>query len=449
MDTGHEALRFGDVLQRSRKRVGLTQEQLAGLSTVSVRAIRDLELGRAHRPRGQTVKLLADALRLSGSPRVLLESAAGRPAEGTTLLRMYEGEAGAPPAPTGPLFGRVPELAVIGEALDRERMVALVGLAGVGKTRLALEAVRRRSTHGGTPTPTVWIPRSDAMPRTGPAADHSRAMFISWVVDRLRGAEPVEELAALIGDRPMVLVIDAYESSPVRPEMLRSILDRCAGLQVLATTRGTRPFAGVRAVPVPPLPLAATDNACGPVGGSCASPAVELLLSHLRYTRPTLIHTEATLEAVAALCRTLDGIPLALDLAAAWFPVYLPEQMVAMVQEGPLDLLELVLGTEPDAGPGFRTLVAEAVSHLKPAESEVLHALLARDSSCPASLLVRQLGLPVAETTRALHALLQRGLIRHETAADGAASVEVLNLVRHVVASSPGSCGTASEYTRP
>ncbi|MGW7574976.1 helix-turn-helix domain-containing protein [Streptomyces sp. NPDC054765] len=449
MDTGREAVSFGDVLQRSRKRVGLTQEQLAGLSTVSVRAIRDLELGRAHRPRGQTVRLLADALRLSGSPRVLLESAAGRPAENTSVLQMYEGEAAAPPAPTGPLFGRVAELAVISEALHRERMVALVGLAGVGKTRLALEVAHRSRTDGEAPARTVWIPPSDAAPRTDPAGDHSRAMFTSWVVDRLRGAEPVEELAALIGNRPTVLVIDAYESSPVRSGMLRRMLDRCPGLQVLATTRAPLPFAGARTVSVPPLPLAAAGDTPVPRGGAPVSPAVELLLSHLRYSRPTLTRTEATLEAVAVLCRMLDGIPLALDLAAAWFPIYLPEQMVAMVREAPLDLLEPVLGVELNAGPDLRALVGEAVSGLKSGETVVLRTLLARDSSCPADLLGKQLGLPLAETTRALHALLQRGLVRRETAPDGAASVDVLNLVRHVVATSPGLCGTAFECTRP
>ncbi|MCF3178957.1 helix-turn-helix domain-containing protein [Streptomyces polychromogenes] len=431
MTVAPEALCFGDVLQRSRKRVGLTQEQLAGLSTVSVRAIRDLELGRAHRPRQHTVRLLADALRLSGSHRVLLESAAGRPSGGGALRQMYAEGAAAPPAPTGPLLGRETELGVVGDALGRERLVSLVGLAGVGKTRLALEVVRRADANGSGPT--LWLSGSDAAGPSGRTVDQPRAMFTSWMSDRLAGWAPVDELAGLIGDRPTLLVVDAYESLPVTPEPLLQLLRRCAGLRVLITTREPQPFMGVCAIPLPPLPFERPART-GTDGEDAVPPAVELLLSQLRYTRPTLSHTERTRTAVADICRALDGVPLALDLAAAWFPVYSPEQLAPMAQESPLDLLEPVFGDDAATGTGLRSSVQAAVAALRPGESALLRELARQPDARPAGELLAGAGLPLGEATRALHALLQRGLVRQERTAEGTDAVAVLNLVRRVLA---------------
>lgn len=409
---------FGEVLQAARRRAGLTQEQLAGLSTVSVRAIRDLELGRAQRPRRETVRLLADALMLSGSHRALLESAAGRPAVGSTVRQMHrEGVAG-PPAPMGALVGREPELAMVNEALltHQERLMCLVGLAGVGKTRFALAVAHHYRAEG--PHQVVWISVPGGGPASGtPGQDRSRDLFTAWALERL-STGPVDELADLIGQRRTLLVVDGYESPAVDHAALLRLLGRCPGLQVLITTRAPLPFIGARTVPLPPLGTPA---------------ATEVLLSHLRYSRPALAHTPDTVEAAALIGRALDGVPLALELAAAWLPLHSPEQMARTAVRDPLDLVQPLFPGEPGGAADLPGLLGAAVAGLRPAPARVLRTLARQDGPVPTDHLVRGYEGPVSEITRILHVLLLRGLIREEPAATQGPAVSALNLVRHTV----------------
>lgn len=451
MDTSYETRCFGDVLQLLRKKMGMTQEQLAGLSAVSVRAIRDLELGRAHRPRRETVRLLADALRLSGSSRALLESAAGRHTDDGTLRQMYEEGAASPPAPIGPLVGRDRDAAVVSDALETERLVSLTGLAGVGKTRLALAVARQ--VHAGGTVPTVWIPgysgaagQAEASPGVGTDLGKSRAMFASWVMDRLSDAGPIEELATLIGGRRALLVIDAYESSHVLHDSLLQLLNCCNGLRVLITTRVPLPFRDVRTVPLSPLSFATEESAST---GGRVPPAVELLLSHLRYSRPTLEHTAATVEATALICRALDGIPLALNRAAAWFPVYSPTQLVPMACEAPFDLVEPLFGGEGSAGgDDLRVSMRNSIAGLRLSERRVLRTLALQSDALPADQVVERIGAPVAETAWALNVLLTRGLVRQERTPDGSSALAVLNLVRSVLTAAPAPRGVEAAVAR-
>ncbi|MFE6182995.1 transcriptional regulator [Streptomyces sp. NPDC056465] len=337
-------------------------------------------------------------------------------------------------------------MTVVCEALDTERLVSLVGLAGVGKTRLALAVADR--IHAGGAVPTIWIPGhggpSGVDSDAGGAETwlgQSRAMLTSWVADRLSGAGSVDDLAELIGDRRTLLVIDAYESSHVLRDPLMQLLDRCTALQVLMTTRVPPPLRDVRTVPVSPLSSVTRDGA-GTEGGT--PPAVSLLLARLRCSRPTLEHTGATAEAASLICRALDGIPLALNLAAAWFPVYSPQQLVPMAEEAPLDLVEPVFGGEGDVDGGLRASVQQSISGLRPSESRLLRALALRGGALPFDRLVEEFGGSFAETAQAVHVLLLRGLVRQECTSDGGAAVAVLNLVRSILMAVPSPRGRVS-----
>lgn len=124
---------FGELLRTHRIRVGLTQQQLAEFAMVSVRAIRDLECGRTRSPRAETVRLLADGLRLDDDSRAHLREAGGRPAGPVSV---------APPASSSAIVGREAETAALTDLLaDGRRLVTVTGVSGVGKTRLALEVV--------------------------------------------------------------------------------------------------------------------------------------------------------------------------------------------------------------------------------------------------------------------------------------------------------------------
>ncbi|GAB2849226.1 helix-turn-helix domain-containing protein [Lentzea nigeriaca] len=169
---------FGELLRTYRIRVGLTQQQLADFAMVSVRAIRDLECGRTRSPRAETIRLLADGLRLDDDSRATLREAGGRPVGPVSVP---------PPAPSSAIMGRELETAALGDLFaDGRRLVTITGVSGVGKTRLALEVVGELHFRLGWSV--VWLPVS----RT-PAIDDDQdtVLVTDHVPDtRLLGSHP-------------------------------------------------------------------------------------------------------------------------------------------------------------------------------------------------------------------------------------------------------------------
>lgn len=141
MDVDLSQHRFGALLRSSRVRRGLTQLQLADLSTVSVRTIRDLEMGRVRRPRHDTIRLIADGLGLTGRARTDFEAAARWPSDGDDRNGFDDRDL-TPPVPPDGLIGREAELAVLPDLLaaGAHRLDSLIG--DLRATLLVLERAR-------------------------------------------------------------------------------------------------------------------------------------------------------------------------------------------------------------------------------------------------------------------------------------------------------------------
>ncbi|MFI6093915.1 helix-turn-helix domain-containing protein [Lentzea sp. NPDC051213] len=151
---------FGELLRTHRLRAGLTQQQLADFAMLSVRAIRDLECGRTRSPRAETLRLLADGLRLDDGSRADLHQAGGRPAGRLPV---------APPAASSPIVGREAEAAALMDLLaGGRRLVTITGVGGVGKTRLALEVAGELHFRRGWSV--LWLP-AVRMPSVDDAQD--------------------------------------------------------------------------------------------------------------------------------------------------------------------------------------------------------------------------------------------------------------------------------------
>jgi predicted ATPase len=216
------------------------------------------------------------------------------------------------PVSTTSLIGRERAIGEVARLLGRAgvRLVTLTGPGGVGKTRLAVavgERLRGRFGAGSVLVPLEAI--------TDPG-------LVLSAIGRAAGADlagtgsPLEALAETFADGAWLLVLDNLEQVVQVAPDLGELLARCPGLAVLATSRTALGLRAEREYPVPPLPLPA-DPVSASTAEVAASPAVALFVDRARAVRPGFALTEGNAAAVAEICRRLEGLPLAIELAAA------------------------------------------------------------------------------------------------------------------------------------
>lgn len=439
---------FGAVLRSARGKAGLTQEQLAGLSTVSIRAIRDLERGRVVRPRKDTVRLLAAAMRLSDTGRAALELAADSASVGNALRDVYSPELACPPTPVHTMFGRESELHALAELLDseRERLVTVVGLPGVGKSRLAQEAALQVHARGDIPV--LWLPMDNAERAPDEASHRPQTALANWVRSLVSEGSHYDELTSFIEDRPTLLVLDGHEVTPATSPALRYLLHCCQRLKILVTARRPHHVSGGRLLPLAPLPTTPAPGpsavpapaALSPLPGDSLTahrPAVELMLSYVSHMRPDLLLTDSVTARVAEVCEALDGIPLALEAATSWLLLYSLDQLLEMAREAPLALVDGSPSLSHGARAPLCDLLASVLAGLPAHQVDLLAAAASLTSSWTVDGMARELNVPSARAAQDVHALLLHGLIRQFPADPGEAGrpgrFAVLHLVRDLV----------------
>jgi predicted ATPase len=255
------------------------------------------------------------------------------------------------PVPPTELVGRDAELAEVGAALDRSRLVTLVGPGGIGKTRLALEVAR-----GQEP---AWF--VDLAPVADPAMVTTAIAAALGI--RPEGSGPVGDLLAdRLRDQQALLVLDNFEQVLPAAAEVAGLLAACPSLRLLVTSRTALRIRGEQEVPL--APLASAD-------------AVRLLLERGRAVRPGFAPDAAGTAALAEVARRLDGIPLALELAAARLRLLSPAQLLARLSDRldrPLDLLAGPVDL-PDRQRTLRATIEWSYGLLTAPERELLERL--------------------------------------------------------------------------
>jgi predicted ATPase/DNA-binding SARP family transcriptional activator len=233
------------------------------------------------------------------------------------------------PAQLTTFVGRDEELTRTADLLRESRLVTLTGPGGAGKTRLAVEVAARLTPPDGS-----WFV---ALAPVRDALDVPQAVLAAlgwhdavWPPDRieaarLMGLEPLDRLAELLAVRDIVLVLDNCEHLVGAVATLATqLLADAPGVRILATSREPLGVTGERLAPVPSLPLPGEDAGLTDVA---ASPAVLLFADRAAAVRPGFTLTGENAAAVVRICRALDGIPLAIELAAARLRTLTPDQV--------------------------------------------------------------------------------------------------------------------------
>ncbi len=227
------------------------------------------------------------------------------------------------PAELTSFVGRRGELAQVKQLLAGSRLVTLTGVGGVGKTRLALRAAAglRRAFRDG-----VWLVQLDQLRDQALVA---QAVAAALGLQDRAGYTPAATLADYLAGRQLLLVLDNCEHLVDAAAKLADLLLRAAaGLRVLATSRESLNIDGETVLPVGPL--AAPDPGQQLTLAELARfPAAGLFAERATQVVPGFALTEANVAAVAGICRRLEGLPLAIELAAARLPVLSPEQIDA------------------------------------------------------------------------------------------------------------------------
>jgi predicted ATPase len=243
------------------------------------------------------------------------------------------------PTQTSEFLGREIQLSAIRDLLDadRVRLLTLTGPGGIGKTRLALQAAANqidRFQHG-----VYFVDLSPVRDRDAAFQAVVRAVGVSATTDE----PPLTVLKQALRSRQLLLVLDNFEQVMEAVDGVTDLLQHCPELKALVTSREALRVRGEHLFPVPPLAL--------PDGGETAAEplaeydAIRLFVERAREVQPGFALTDENAAAVAEICARLDGLPLAIELAAASLTLFSPDELrgrldrrLDVLRGGPRDL---------------------------------------------------------------------------------------------------------------
>ena len=305
------------------------------------------------------------------------------------------------------------------------RLVTLTGPGGVGKTRLAVAVGERLRDRFGAGT--VFVPLETVTDPGLVLAAIGRAAG----ADLARTGSPVEALAETFGDGAWLLILDNLEQVVQVAPYLGELLARCPQLAILATSRTVLGLRAEREYPVLPLPLPAGVGAAS-VAELESSPAVALFVDRARAVRPGFALTEGNAAAVAEICRRLEGLPLAIELAAARTRLLDPPALLDRLAAS-LDTLGAGAVDLPERQRTLRATVEWSVGLLTDAERSLLEVAAVFTDGWTVPAAARVAGLEEDRVLELSEALARHSLVYADSAELGSRT-RMLETVREFVA---------------
>jgi len=357
--TSEEPTSFADLLRQFRRMADLTQEELAERAHLSTRAISALEQGQNHGPRRDTVALLAEALALTPSGQAQFRAAARAVHARDAPLAAED----VPPEPEHPHNLPLSLTSFVGRELQQSgvrrlllrppseggyRLVTLTGAGGTGKTRLALRVAA--DLIADYPDG-VWVVELASL---SDRALVPKAVATVVGMSEQSGRPLLGALLDALRPKHLLLVLDNCEHLVAAcSELISALLQVCPHLAVLATSREPLRIPGEAIWQVPTLAVPDPVKP-PPIEEFARCESVQLFVERTRALLPTFAVVEEDMPAIAQICQRLDGIPLALELAAARTSVLSVEQIAARLE----NCFELLTGGARTAVNRQRTLKA-------------------------------------------------------------------------------------------
>ena len=341
--------------------------------------------------------------------------------------------AGAPPrhnlpARTSSFLGREVELAALRQLLDREqvRLVTLTGPGGTGKTRLAIEAAAEQVDRFDDGVFLVDLSGE----REAEDAFAAMARTLGVVVGSEGG--PLAALVAQLRDRRLLLVLDNVEQVTTAAVGIVELLERCPGVMVLVTSREALRVRGEQVVPVPPLSLPDAGDSVT----ISTSEAVRLFCDRAAAVQPAFVLTPDNAQDVAAICRGLDGLPLAIELAAARVQLFDVADLRVRLE----DRLETLRSGARDLPKRQQTLhdaISWSYDLLSDAERQVLRMFSVFSGARLADIEATALRVPASgnvDTIEVVGSLVDKSLVHSARGADGRPRFSLLRTIQSYAA---------------
>jgi len=317
---------------------GLTQEALADRAGISLRGVSDLERGLRRLPYPDTVERLIAALGLDSAEQAALQAA--RRTDGGVSRPPNSGL----PAPLTSFVGRETELDAVARSLAKGRLVTLIGAGGIGKTRLAIEAAQQ---HGATFAQRVHLVSLAGVGSAG----HLASAIAAALGFRFHGPTPADaQLINYLRDKHLLLVLDNFEHLLDGAGLLTEILSLAPRVWIMVTSRERLNLQEEWALSIEGLPFP-KRHGTEPIEQYAS---VQLFVQRARQVQVDFSLADHAL-AVTEVCRLVEGLPLALELAATWLRV-MPCEQIAVQLERSVDFLTTSMRNVPDRHRSLRAV---------------------------------------------------------------------------------------------